>query len=92
MGNLEVESKILTLFRENVKGRNLSAMGAATKHDGAAGHRLETLFGIKHNGDNAPDLLGYELKSDTKSKTTFGTKRRASPAAIINPYVMGLAL
>jgi len=72
MGNSEVESKILTLFRENVKGRNLSAMGAATKHDGAAGHRLETLFGIKHNGDNAPDLLGYELKSDTKSKTTFG--------------------
>ena len=72
MGDFEVESRIVRLFREKVKGRKLLETGSATKHDGAAGHQLETLFGIKHNGDNAPDLLGYELKSDTKSKTTFG--------------------
>lgn len=30
-------------------------------------------MGIAHNGDNAPDLLGYEMKNDTTSgKTTFG--------------------
>ena len=43
-----------------------------SKHDGNKGHWLERQMGITHNASNAPDLLGFEMKNQTKSKTTFG--------------------
>ena len=36
------------------------------------GHWLEERMGIKHNASNTPDLLGFEMKNQTTSKTTFG--------------------
>lgn len=41
-------------------------------HDGSKGHWLEKQMGIKPNASNAPDLLGFEMKNQTTSKTTFG--------------------
>ena len=57
----------------NVYGKRPDVSSATASHDGKYGHWLETQMGIIHNGDNAPDLLGYEMKNDTSSgKTTFG--------------------
>jgi len=42
------------------------------KHDGKDGHWLEKQMGIAHNAKNAPDLYGFEMKNDTRSKTSFG--------------------
>lgn len=63
---------IIDLFRNNVKGKKPDLNGKNVRHDGKKGHWLEQQFGIKHNADNSPDLLGYELKNETTSKTTFG--------------------
>jgi len=42
-------------------------------HDGKKGHWLETQMGIAHNGNNEPDIHGYEMKNETTSgKITFG--------------------
>ena len=40
-------------------------------HCGSEGHWLEKQFGIKPNSNNDPDILGYEIKKDSK-KITFG--------------------
>ena len=64
------KDSIIKLFRENVKGRKPERL--KNDADGDEGHWLEKQFGIKPNGNNAPDILGYELKNDTRSKTTFG--------------------
>jgi hypothetical protein len=69
---MDAMRKIIEVFMRDVRGKKLSTNGANPKHDGAKGHNLERLFGIKANGNNAPDLHGYELKSQTGSKTTFG--------------------
>ena len=63
---------IVELFNQNVRGKRNNASGNK-KHDGSAGHWLEQQMGIKANGNNAPDLYGYEMKNHTSSgKTTFG--------------------
>lgn len=64
--------EIIDRFIANVKGKKYDATGFNIRHDGAEGHWLEQKMGIAPNGDNEPDLLGYEMKKDTKSKTTFG--------------------
>jgi hypothetical protein len=64
--------KIIKMFLTQVKGKAPDTSVSNIKHDGKGGHWLETQMGIKHNGDNAPDLLGYEMKDATSSKTTFG--------------------
>ncbi|MDQ7085706.1 MAG: LlaMI family restriction endonuclease [Sulfurovum sp.] len=67
------KEKIIELFYQNVKGRKADTSSNNQKHDGKKGHWLETQMGIKHNGDNAPDLFGYEMKNQTTSgKITFG--------------------
>lgn len=67
---MNAKEQIISLFFQNVKGKQpTKTFGEA---DGTQGHWLEAQFGIKPNGDNAPDLFGYELKNDTNSKTTFG--------------------
>ena len=66
------KQKIIDLFNKNVRGKKPNTDSANQNHDGKGGHWLETQMGIKHNGDNAPDLFGFEMKNNTTSKTTFG--------------------
>ena len=68
----EEKWEIINRFIKNVKGRVADTSMSDSRHDGSAGHWLETQMGIAHNADNQPDLFGYEMKNATKSKTTFG--------------------
>jgi len=69
----KTKQKIIELFNEKVKGRKVDTSHSNQAHDGKDGHWLETQMGITHNGDNAPDLWGYEMKNQTSSgKITFG--------------------
>lgn len=65
------KQKIIDLFNRNVRGKKPVLTGNE-KHDGRAGHWLEKNMGLVPNGSNAPDLFGYEMKTATGSKTTFG--------------------
>ncbi len=68
-----MKDEIIKRFNENVKGKIPNLDNANTRHDGREGHWLETQMGIAHNGDNAADIFGYEMKNGTTSgKTTFG--------------------
>lgn len=67
------KTQIIDIYLQKVRGQRPDVHGANKRHDGAKGHWLEAQFGISHNADNEPDLLGYELKNQTTSnKTTFG--------------------
>ena len=67
------KKRIIERFMSNVYGRKPDASDINSCHVGKYGHWLETQMGIAHNGNNAPDLFGYEMKSDTTSgRTTFG--------------------
>ena len=68
----ENKQKIIELFYENVKGKCPDVSNCNQRHDGKNGHWLERQFGVSANGNNAADLLGFELKNQTTSKTTFG--------------------
>lgn len=64
---------IIERFNKNVKGKVPNTIDNNQRHDGKEGHWLETQMEIAHNGDNEPDLLGYEMKNQTTSgKITFG--------------------
>lgn len=62
--------KIVDLFIKNVKGKRPAIIG--NLHDGSHGHWLEKQMGIKPNASNSADILGYEMKTHTSSKTSFG--------------------
>lgn len=64
--------EIIKRFARNVKGKVADVSAANIGHDGKYGHWLETAMGVKRNNNNAPDLLGFEMKNATLSKTTFG--------------------
>ncbi len=67
------KKQIINLFNKNVKGKKSDTTTSNQRHDGKDGHWLETQMNITHNGDNEPDLLGYEMKNQTTSgKITFG--------------------
>lgn len=66
------KQRIIQRFNQKVKGKVPNTSSSNVKHDGKTGHWLETQMGIKHNRDNEPDLFGYEMKTNTTSKTTFG--------------------
>lgn len=66
------KDQIIELFHKNVKGKRANLDGMNVSHDGRGGYWLEEQFGIEPNGKNEADLLGYELKNETVSKTTFG--------------------
>lgn len=68
----QIKQRIIRLFLKNVKGRISDTSKSNTAHDGKDGHWLEKQMGLKHNGNNAPDLDGFEMKNNTSSKTTFG--------------------
>lgn len=69
---MTAKEQIIDLFKKNVKGKRPNVEGKNEHHDGRKGHWLEQQFGIATNADNKADLLGYELKNETTSKTTFG--------------------
>lgn len=69
---MNAKDRIIELFNANVKGKTPDVSDRNKRHDGRYGHWLEEQFGITANGNNAPDLYGYELKNETKSKTSFG--------------------
>jgi hypothetical protein len=66
------KEQVIKLFNENVRGKSPDTSSFNQRHDGKYGHWLESKMGIKANSSNTPDLLGYEMKNDTTSKTTFG--------------------
>ncbi len=66
------KQKIVDRFNSNVKGQKFEPLGFNARHDGKEGHWLEAKMGITPNGNNEPDLFGYEMKKQTTSKTTFG--------------------
>lgn len=68
----ENKKAVINNFIDNVKGKIYDPIGFNKKHDGAEGHWLEQQMGIAANGNNEADLLGYEMKKGTRSKTTFG--------------------
>ncbi|MCE7565830.1 LlaMI family restriction endonuclease [Aliivibrio fischeri] len=64
---------IIARFRSHVRGKAFDPTGYNTGHDGKEGHWLEVQMGLTPNGNNRPDLLGFEMKNQTSSgKTTFG--------------------
>ena len=68
----ENKDKLIKIFQQNVKGKKCDISTKNPNHDGKKGHWLEEQFNIIANGNNAPDILGYELKNQTNSKITFG--------------------
>ncbi len=64
--------ELINIFRRNVKGKTPDVSGRNIRHDGRKGHWLEEQFCIHANASNTADILGYELKNETTSKTTFG--------------------
>lgn len=66
------KQQIIDLFNKNVKGKSPDVSNSNQRHDGKKGHWLEKQFGISANATNGADFLGYELKNETTSKTTFG--------------------
>ncbi|WP_412471226.1 LlaMI family restriction endonuclease [Halobacteriovorax sp. RT-2-4] len=66
------KEKIIEIFKNNVLGKHPDTLKANSKHCGSKGHWLERAMGIEPNADNKADILGYEMKNQTRSKTSFG--------------------
>jgi hypothetical protein len=63
---------IIKRFRKYVRGRKPAFSSVNINHDGRGGYWLEKQMGIAHNARNSPDIMGYEMKNNTPSKTSFG--------------------
>lgn len=72
LSKVDAKKRIVEIFRTNVKGQSPDVSTANCNHDGKVGHWLEKQFGIWHNANNEADLYGFELKTDTGAKITFG--------------------
>lgn len=68
----QIKQKIINLFNKNVRGKIPNTSTSNVNHDGKGGHWLEVQMGVAHNANNSPDLWGFEMKNNTRSKTTFG--------------------
>ena len=68
----KVRKEIIERYMKNVHGRKPDTSTSNQRHDGKKGHWLEKQMDTKPNASNSPDLLGYEMKDATTSKTTFG--------------------
>lgn len=66
------EQKIVEIFLRKVYGKSPDTSQQNQNHDGKNGHWLEEQMGVNRNASNAPDLLDFEMKNQTTSKTTFG--------------------
>ena len=67
-----VKSQILRVFEDRVKGRMPDLARMNQSHDGREGDWLTKEMGLTVNGLNAPDFQGFEMKKDSKGKTSFG--------------------
>ena len=65
------KQKIIQLFMDNVKGKQIDLSNMNKSHDGKEGHWLETQMNITHNSKNKADIYGYEMKKKSP-KITFG--------------------
>lgn len=66
----EERTKIIELYFSKVHGRKYEDEGG--DHDGRRGHALEAMMGLSRNCRNRPDFAYFELKVDTKNKTSYG--------------------
>ncbi|MGZ9796846.1 LlaMI family restriction endonuclease [Mycoplasma sp. 4013] len=62
--------ELVEIFFKKIKGKTPEE--SSKNHDGSKGHWLEKQFGILPNANDVADIMGYELKSDTNSVTSFG--------------------
>ncbi len=67
-----IRSLIEETFVKNVKGLIPDLQEFNLKHDGAEGDWLTKKMGLSVNGKNEPDFMGFEMKKDSRGKTTFG--------------------
>lgn len=67
----EGKSEIIRRFQGAVKGQPIDLSEYKGAHDGKEGHWLERRMGIVPNGNNAPDIFGYEMKKEAP-RITFG--------------------
>ena len=68
----EIKTEIRVRFYENVNGQFPCLDGYNKQHDGAEGDWLTKAMGLTVNGRNEPDFKGFEMKKDSRGKTTFG--------------------
>ncbi len=68
----EIQKRIIELFMKNVYGKKSDTSKSNPKHAGKEGHWLEKQMGVKPNNKSKADLMGYECKNETTSKTTWG--------------------
>lgn len=74
-----------------MKGKASNTKNSNANHDGKEGHWLEKQMGLSLNGNNEPDMFGFEMKNGSKGKTTFGDwsasqyifKTRSNPKSTI---------
>ncbi|MCK5902177.1 MAG: LlaMI family restriction endonuclease [Cocleimonas sp.] len=64
--------QLLTSFKDNLQGKKSNTPSSNPRHDGKEGHWLERQMGIIPNENNDADIFGFEMKKQTKAKTTFG--------------------
>ena len=67
-----VKYQIQERFERHVLNRVPDLSKYDPGHDGAEGDWLTRAMGLSPNSNNAPDLLGFEMKKGSKDKTTFG--------------------
>ena len=67
-----IKKEIIKLFNLKIRGKIPNLSGRNSRHNGGCGHWLEREMGLTPNGNNAPDFKGFEMKTGTRSKTTFG--------------------
>lgn len=67
-----VKYQIQERFDRHVLNRVPNLKRYSAGHDGAEGDWLTYAMGLHPNSNNAPDLLGFEMKKDSRGKTTFG--------------------
>jgi DNA-cytosine methyltransferase len=68
----DAKLQIINIFKLNVLGKIYNKNNDKKNHNGSEGHWLETQMNITHNGKNAPDIFGYEMKCKTQSYISFG--------------------
>ena len=69
---MRIRSLIELTFEKNVKGLIPDLKDFNLNHDGAEGDWLTKKMGLSVNGNNEPDFMGFEMKKDSRGKTTFG--------------------
>lgn len=68
----EVKLEIIRVFEKRVKYKKPDLSSLNSAHDGREGDWLTKEMGLSVNGLNEPDFKGFEMKKDSKEKTSFG--------------------